>query len=369
MKTSLLSALIAIFIANTCHAGFSDSILAKYHQFDIDVSQILLKRSSTDFSAFSEVKRSSAASLYQRALPSVVKVLTNDGSGTGVIISNQDNGYLITNHHVIDGYRQVGLVFGHDQNNEKVTLGSVVKFDQIKDLALIAIDTKVPGLVPIERSSSGINIGDDVHAIGHPLGNDWTYTRGYVSQIRKKHAWQSKLGVSHVADVIQTQTPINPGNSGGPLLNASGQLVGINSFGDTSAQGINFAIKNDSVEEFLSSSGSVSSKKIDPRFQQDLIRTLDQNKNGVIDGYVWDTNQNKVADLFGEDLDENDDIETYLFDDNENQKIERILIYQIFEGRMVAFMKIDEGEDGTFETGAIDVDLDGNFDEIFPLKE
>ena len=197
MKIYLFLASLLISTANTSFAVSTDDNLAKYHQFDIDISQILAKRSTTDFSAFSDVKRSSGAKLYQGALASVVKVLTNDGSGSGVIVSNQGNGFLITNYHVVEGYNQVGLVFGHDQENEKVTLGSVVKFDQIKDLALVAVDTKVPGLIPIERSSVGVNIGDDVHAIGHPLGNDWTYTRGYVSQIRKKYAWQSKLGVSH----------------------------------------------------------------------------------------------------------------------------------------------------------------------------
>lgn len=369
MKKVFLAAVFILFTISAAKVVNADDNLAKYQLFDIDIDQVLAKRAKTDFSAFKEIKRSGATNLYQRALPSVVKVITGGGSGSGVIVSNADNGYIVTNYHVVEGHRQVGLVFGNDQENEKVPLGSVVKFNQIQDLALISIDKKVPGLTPIERSSTAINIGDDVHAIGHPLGNDWTYTRGYVSQIRRNHSWQTKVGVSHVADVIQTQTPINPGNSGGPLLNDKGQLVGINSFGNTKAQGINFAIKNDTVEEFLASRGSIASRRINNSFKQHLLQTIDANKNGIVDLYVWDTNQNNKADLYGKDADENDEVEVYSYDSNENQKIERVLIYQIIEGRKIAFLKIDKDEDGTFETGAIDLDLDGKFDEIFPLKK
>ena len=80
-------------------------------------------------------------------------------------------------------------------------------------------------------SYDGLFVGADVHAIGHPFGEDWTYTRGYVSQLRDQYGWKSDLGKHHVADVIQTQTPINPGNSGGPLFSEIGEVVGVTTFG------------------------------------------------------------------------------------------------------------------------------------------
>ena len=96
MKHFLFVALFLFFATSAQKAANAEGSLAKYQKFEIDISHMLKKRAETNFSAFTKVKRSSAANLYQRALPSVVKVLTNDGSGSGVIISDQGNGYLIT---------------------------------------------------------------------------------------------------------------------------------------------------------------------------------------------------------------------------------------------------------------------------------
>jgi hypothetical protein len=91
-----------------------------------------------------------------------------------------------------------------------------------------------------------------VHAIGHPTGESWTYTKGFVSQIRKGYEWSIDSGQTHRADVIQTQTPINPGNSGGPLLSDEGRLVGVNSF-KAEGEGLNFAVSVDDVRRLLAS--------------------------------------------------------------------------------------------------------------------
>src|SRR5262249_15643552 len=97
-----------------------------------------------------------------------------------------------------------------------------------------------------------VKVGDDAHAIGHPIEQLWTYTKGYVSQIRRGYDWQNQgENFHHKADVVQTQTPINPGNSGGPLLNSQGLLIGVNAFGAPNAQGLNYAIAVDEVKIFL----------------------------------------------------------------------------------------------------------------------
>src|SRR5262249_62247933 len=97
-----------------------------------------------------------------------------------------------------------------------------------------------------------LEVGADVHAIGHPTGETWTYTTGIVSQIRPDYEWSGGPNdVKHRATVIQTQTPINPGNSGGPLLEDSGMLVGVNSFWQPKAQGINFSVSAKDVRAFL----------------------------------------------------------------------------------------------------------------------
>ena len=105
---------------------------------------------------------------------------------------------------------------------------------------------------PLAIGDTGkLQVGADVHAIGHPTGQAWTYTRGIVSQIRRDYAWKAGRQVQHKATVIQTQTPINPGNSGGPLLDdglASGRHQQLQR---AKAEGLNFAVSAEDVKAFL----------------------------------------------------------------------------------------------------------------------
>jgi hypothetical protein len=103
--------------------------------------------------------------------------------------------------------------------------------------------------------SSEISIGLDVHAIGHPTGEAWTYTKGIISQYRLGFQWKTEDGIKHKADVIQTQTPINPGNSGGPLISEAGPLIGVNSF-KGGGEGLGFAVSVDDVKKFIARAGS-----------------------------------------------------------------------------------------------------------------
>jgi hypothetical protein len=98
--------------------------------------------------------------------------------------------------------------------------------------------------------SSEIVVGADVSAIGHPAGNDWSYTKGIISQYRRGFEWAYDNHIRHRADIIQTQTPINPGNSGGPLISESGHLIGVNT-GKAEGEGLNFAVSVDNVRRFL----------------------------------------------------------------------------------------------------------------------
>jgi S1-C subfamily serine protease len=185
------------------------------------------------------------AQIYRTSSPAVVLILTKDGLGSGTLISSSAE--VITNWHVVKGYSSVAVVFkpaveGREPTREDIKLGHVVRYDETADLALLKAIEVPPGRNPIRLGDgSDISIGADVHAIGHPTGEAWTYTKGVISQYRLGFEWQTK-GESgkHKADVIQTQTPINPGNSGGPLIGDSGTLIGVNSF-KTSGEGLNFA--------------------------------------------------------------------------------------------------------------------------------
>ena len=153
--------------------------------------------------------------------------------GSGVIVS--DDGYILTNFHVINGAEavQVGLQDGRGAS------ARVVGVDPDTDLALLKVD--LTGLKPIELGrSDDIKVGDVVLAIGDPYGVGQTVTQGIVSALGR-----SQLGLSTFENFIQTDAAINPGNSGGALVNVHGQLVGISTalFSPTGgSNGIGFAI-------------------------------------------------------------------------------------------------------------------------------
>jgi hypothetical protein len=144
----------------------------------------------------------------------------------------------------------------------KQSLARVVQYDEVADLALIRASEVPTGRIPIRLGdSSEISVGMDVHAIGHPVGETWTYTTGVISQYRQGYEWQAKDDpIKHRADIIQTQTPINPGNSGGPLISDSGNLVGVNSF-IGAGEGLNYAISVDDVKKFLARSSNRIAKE------------------------------------------------------------------------------------------------------------
>jgi S1-C subfamily serine protease len=199
--------------------------------------------------------------LYRAIAPSVVFVANKEGFGSGSLLDT--SGDILTNWHVVNGYEYVGVIFkpvleGQKPTRDDIKLARVVKYDEVSDLALIKASEVPASRTPIRLGNSNeIAVGMDVHAIGHPEGDAWTYTTGIVSQYREGFSWRGgDDSIQHKADIIQTQTPINPGNSGGPLLSDAGELIGVNAFKDKSAEGLNFAISVDSVRSFLARSGN-----------------------------------------------------------------------------------------------------------------
>src|SRR5262249_10516441 len=152
---------------------------------------------------------------------------------TGIVGADVDSSPIIlTNFHVIDHNREVTVVFkpadpSGKASGDEVVKADVIKVDPQRDLALLR-PRSIPRRAyrPLAISSVDIEVGADVAAIGHPQGEEWTFTKGIVSQIRPNYEWSAGRGDSHRATVIQTQTPINPGNSGGPLLSFDGKIVG-----------------------------------------------------------------------------------------------------------------------------------------------
>jgi S1-C subfamily serine protease len=201
------------------------------------------------------------AALYRRVSPSVVLIVTDKALGSGSLLTR--DGRIITNWHVVKGAKDVGVIFkptheGAQPSGADVRRAHVLKYDEVSDLALLKVNDVPSNIVPITLGDeSDIAVGLDAHAIGHPTGDAWTYTKGVISQFRLHFQWSAEdSAVKHLADVIQTQTPINPGNSGGPLFVDSGAMIGVNSFQESGTQGLNFAVSVEDVKAFLARHGS-----------------------------------------------------------------------------------------------------------------
>ena len=176
--------------------------------------------------------------IYQRALPSAVSIeaLTGQGgsAGSGVVLTQ--DGYIITNAHVVAGASEVRVIF---HNNQRMS-ASLVGFDAAEDLAVLKVDAQ--GLTPARFGDSNtLQVGEPVAALGDSLGYRATLTNGIVSSLVREVEVD---GITMA--LIQTSAAINFGNSGGPLLNQYGQVMGINTIKivteDGSAEGLGFAI-------------------------------------------------------------------------------------------------------------------------------
>jgi S1-C subfamily serine protease len=155
------------------------------------------------------------------------------GTGSGFIISS--DGRLITNAHVISGTDTVKVTL----KDGRTFQGEVVGVDSVTDVAVVKIDAKDLPTVPI-GSAEKLIPGEWAIAIGNPLGLDNTVTVGIISALDRS---SSQVGVPEKrVSFIQTDAAINPGNSGGPLLNAKGEVIGINTAIRAGAQGLGFAI-------------------------------------------------------------------------------------------------------------------------------
>jgi len=176
----------------------------------------------------------------------VVQVRTPSGLGSGLIIN--EDGFLMTNFHVIEGETQISVEVYHQKNGmlDRVTYKNVhiIAMNKFQDLALLKIDDKdAPKFkYVLMGSSDALSVGERVFAVGSPLGLERTVTEGILSTKTRQLGGELYL---------QTTTQINPGNSGGPLFNMAGDVVGITNMKITFGEGLGFAIPVESVKFFI----------------------------------------------------------------------------------------------------------------------
>lgn len=227
----------------------------------------------------------SVQDIYRRAGPGVVQISALIGAaeeqralGSGFVIDKA--GHIVTNYHVVQSAQEIRVSFS---GRDDAVAATVVGTDPSSDIAVLAVDLPATALTPLPLGDSdGVNVGDPVVAIGNPFGLDRTVTSGIVSAIQREITSPNGFPIDHV---IQTDAAINHGNSGGPLLDESGQVIGVNSQIETGGYaegnvGVGFAVPINTVKEVASQ--LIETGKVERAFLGIEMQTIDDDVAGKL---------------------------------------------------------------------------------------
>ena len=228
--------------------------------------------------------------IFEKSEESVVQVnvlrgASDGGMGSGFVYSEE--GYVITNQHVVKDAQKVTVTFLDGESY----IGDVIGTDQDLDIAVVKVSPSNTYLQPIKiGDSSKLKVGEKIAAIGNPFGLSGSMTSGIVSQIGRLLPQESGYSIP---DVIQTDAAINPGNSGGPLINMRGEVVGINTAIQSATgefSGIGFAVPSNTVKkvvpvliengEFKHPWMGISGTDVDPELAE--VRGLKSSKGFLV---------------------------------------------------------------------------------------
>ncbi|HMS62164.1 MAG TPA: trypsin-like peptidase domain-containing protein [Solirubrobacteraceae bacterium] len=253
--SALLGGMIAVGLAAVLGVGGSDTTTTV-----VQASPLSNPRAASDGE-----ETLAARDIYKRDAPGVVFIRANvtrqssspfgapqqqegQATGSGFVIDRE--GRILTNAHVVEGATKIKVTFQNDKSVEAEVLGA----DRSTDIALLKVDPEDLDLRPLGLGSSkDVQVGDPVVAIGNPFGLNRTLTTGVVSALQRQI---SGLNGFSIDNVIQTDAAINPGNSGGPLIDAAGEVIGINSQIETGGTGngnvgIGFAVPIETARKLL----------------------------------------------------------------------------------------------------------------------
>ncbi len=245
-----------------------------------------------------------------------IMVTTNQGTslGTGFVYKTDENyGYLLTNNHVIDNYKEIEV----SNNNSETETAELLGSDELSDLAVIRVPKSIVTTVAELGASTDIKVGDHVLAIGTPIDEIYygSVSNGIISGLDRKVTVDLTDGSEFIMDVIQITAAINPGNSGGPLINTNGEVIGINTLKlvEDEIEGMGFAIP---IEMAISILDKLENGE---EIQKPLlgISLIDANNDYALANYnieldkiyssgivIIDVNNNSTAEKYG--LEKND---------------------------------------------------------------
>ena len=234
--------IFAVSVITSFFVGIIGTLLVVYN---IPMKTQVVEKTVNEISSTDDnTIKSSIDKIYNAVV--VIESYRNDqliGTGTGFVYKKDDNsGYILTNHHVIEDVQTVRVLNNNGQEVEAEVLGS----DEYADIAVLSIEASAVMQVAEIGDSSVSEIGDTVFTVGSPLGVDYmgTVTKGILSGKDRTVEVSLSNNGSFMMEVLQTDAAINPGNSGGPLVNTNGQVIGVNSMKlvEDKIEGMGFAI-------------------------------------------------------------------------------------------------------------------------------
>ena len=281
----------------------------------------------------------SLTEIFERTEESVVQVnirsdnaINNRGNmGSGFVY--KDDGYIITNHHVVDNAERVTITFLDGESY----IAKIIGTDADLDIAVLKVEMGSTYLQPIPiGDSSHLKVGEPIAAIGNPFGLSGSMTSGIISQIGRLLPQDSGYSIP---DVIQTDAAINPGNSGGPLLNMKGEVVGMNTAIQSATgefTGVGFAVPSNTIKKVvpvLIRDGifhhpwmGISGSDVDPDLAK--IRELNSSK-GFLIATVIEGSPAEAAGLQGVTITKEIDGREYPLDGDIIIKIDDIVVRKI----------------------------------------
>ena len=281
----------------------------------------------------------SLTEIFERTEESVVQVnirsdntINNRGNmGSGFVY--KDDGYIITNHHVVDNAERVTITFLDGESY----IAKIIGTDADLDIAVLKVEIGSTYLQPIPiGDSSNLKVGEPIAAIGNPFGLSGSMTSGIISQIGRLLPQDSGYSIP---DVIQTDAAINPGNSGGPLLNMKGEVVGMNTAIQSATgefTGVGFAVPSNTIKKVvpvLIRDGifhhpwmGISGSDVDPDLAK--IRELNSSK-GFLIATVIEGSPADAAGLQGVTITKEIDGREYALDGDIIIKIDDVVVRKI----------------------------------------